>query len=131
MSCGFGRHTVACVSHPGVTQREGGQDKATVAGEHLSGGARHAELQVELRGGHSPVLAAPGPWHSDLPLSVSCLPTSNDAEWGRSLGSSRHALGCVSWKKASHPAAFCLLAASFSVPEQGLTLGRGSDRVES
>ena len=69
------------------------------------------------------MLAAPGPWHSDLPLSVSCLPTSNDAEWGRSLGSSRHALGCVSWKKASHPAAFCLLAASFSVPEQGLTLG--------
>lgn len=67
-----------------------------MAGERLPGGAGHAELQAELREAHGPVPVARGPWHSDLPLSVSCLPTSDDANWGRSLGSSRHALGCVS-----------------------------------
>lgn len=69
-----------------------------------------------LRGGHSPVLATQGPQDSDLPLSMSCLPASDDAEWGGSLGSSRHALGWVSAGKESPIlAAFCLLAASFSV----------------
>lgn len=65
------------------------------------------------------MLAAQGPRDSDPPLSISCLPEPDDAEWGRSLGSSRHALGWVSAGKVSRPGCFLPLGSVvFSPPSR-------------